>query len=75
MAAERVVAAWCSIGLLALHSAYLLWLSAALVRGLEIHNCGCFGVYWARPLGVQTLVEDAVLLLMAIGLVMSCRRA
>lgn len=64
-----------SIGLLALHSAYLLWLSAALLRGMEIQNCGCFGVYWARPLGIQTLVEEAVLLLLAVGLVVSCRRA
>lgn len=37
----------------------------ALHRGLQIANCGCFGVYWARPLTAVTLVEDALLLALA----------
>lgn len=30
--------------------------------GIAIDNCGCFGVYFARPLTPYTLVEDLVLL-------------
>src|SRR5690349_17115022 len=41
-----------------LHVAYLVWSMAALTRGLDIPNCGCFGVFWARPLTWVTLVED-----------------
>ena len=45
-----------------LHMMYLVWLAQALLRGLEIPNCGCFGVYWPRPLTWWTLVEDTLLL-------------
>ena len=53
------VAAKCLAGL---HFVYLIWLLVALLRGLNIPNCGCFGAYFARPLTVLTLVEDLVLL-------------
>ncbi len=45
----------------ALHLGFLSWAGLALARGLEIPNCGCFGVFWARPLTLGTLVEDAVM--------------
>ncbi len=48
-----------------LHLLYLAWLTRALISGYSIPNCGCFGVYWARPLSIYTLVEDLVLLIMA----------
>lgn len=51
--------------LLPLHLFYLLGLSQALLRGLNIPNCGCFGVYWGRPLTPYTLVEDLILLALA----------
>jgi hypothetical protein len=47
--------------LVALHLVYLIWLLVALLRGLNIPNCGCFGVYFPRPLTVFTLLEDLVL--------------
>ena len=53
-------------GLIAIHLAYLAWLSVAALRGLAIENCGCFGVFWPRPLTWQTFVEDAVLLALAL---------
>jgi Methylamine utilisation protein MauE len=53
------IAATC---LIALHFVYLIWLLAALLRGLHIPNCGCFGVYFPRPLTVFTLLEDLALL-------------
>ncbi len=51
-----------------LHCVFLLWASLALLRGLSIDNCGCFGVFWARPLTVWTLVEDGVLLGLCLAL-------
>jgi uncharacterized membrane protein YphA (DoxX/SURF4 family) len=54
-----------AMGLIALHLVYLLWVLIALFRGLQISNCGCFGVYFARPLTWQTPVEDIVLIAFA----------
>lgn len=54
---------WC---LVPLHLFYLAGLSQALLRGLHLNNCGCFGVYWARPLTPYSIVEDLVLLSLAV---------
>jgi uncharacterized membrane protein YphA (DoxX/SURF4 family) len=72
---ELVLAIWLAIGkrinvaaliVIALHFVYLIWLAIALARGLDIPNCGCFGVFWARPLTWFTPVEDFILLALAI---------
>jgi uncharacterized membrane protein YphA (DoxX/SURF4 family) len=72
---ELVLAIWLAIGkrinvaaliVIALHFVYLIWLAIALARGLDIPNCGCFGVFWARPLTWFTPVEDLILLALAI---------
>ncbi len=42
----------------ALHGAFTLWAMIALLRGLDIPNCGCFGVFLARPLTWGTVGED-----------------
>ncbi len=55
-----------SIFLLALHLIYLIWILLALGRGLNLPNCGCFGVYFARPLSWTTPIEDAVLIVLAV---------
>ena len=74
---ELALAAWLASGrarptaasvLILLHVGYLFWISAAAIRGLEIANCGCFGVYWPRPLTALTFVEDAVLIALAVVL-------
>jgi Methylamine utilisation protein MauE len=54
-----------TIILVALHVIYFAWLTVALLRGLDIANCGCFGVYFARPLTWFTLIEDAMLIALA----------
>lgn len=36
-----------------------------LMRGIALENCGCFGVFLARPLTWATPVEDLVLLALA----------
>jgi uncharacterized membrane protein YphA (DoxX/SURF4 family) len=71
---ELVLAIWLAMGkrikaaaliVIALHFVYLIWLAIALARGLDIPNCGCFGVFWARPLTWFTPVEDLILLALA----------
>jgi hypothetical protein len=66
----RLVAA----AVVALHVVFVLWLAAADLRGLEIENCGCFGVFWGRPLTAWTYLEDAVMLALSLGLVLALRR-
>jgi len=58
-----------------LHALYLAWLGAAWLRGLDIPNCGCFGVFLARPLTGWTLVEGTALLLAAVLLLRGARAA
>lgn len=58
-----LVGAGLAVGLhLAMISAVLITLN----RGIEVENCGCFGVFLARPLGVNTLIEDLVMLLFSV---------
>jgi hypothetical protein len=45
-----------------LHSIFTAWSAIALLRGLEILNCGCFGVFWARPLTWLTVFEDIIMI-------------
>jgi hypothetical protein len=74
---ELVLAVWlllgvetrlAALGVIALHIAYISWVGLALLRGLSLPNCGCFGVYLARPLTAFTLLEDIVLLMLAVAL-------
>jgi hypothetical protein len=53
--------------LIPIHLFYLVGLSSALLRGLNLPNCGCFGVFWPRPLTVWSIVEDVVLLSWAVA--------
>ncbi len=82
MVFELVLAFWLFTGkelrraagmLVALHLVYLVWLSFALFRGINIPNCGCFGIYFPRPLTLFTLVEDLLLLGLAIFLLTRTR--
>jgi len=59
---------WSSLLVVLLHAMYFGWLVVALARGLQLDNCGCFGVYWARPLTWYSPLEDLALLALAIGL-------
>lgn len=57
----------------ALHLAYMVWSVAALLRGLDLANCGCFGTFWARPLGLSTAIEDAALAALSAALFLGAR--
>lgn len=50
-----------ALAALAMHLAYGAWSASALLRGLNLANCGCFGVFLPRPLGWSTVAEDLVL--------------
>lgn len=68
--AELALAAWLFSGRrapgaaaasAAMHLVYAAWSGAAILRGLKLENCGCFGVFLARPLGWHTVAEDLVM--------------
>jgi hypothetical protein len=72
---ELALTGWLALGkrlsaaaicVIVLHIMYLGWLCVALLRGLRLENCGCFGVYWGRPLTWYSPLEDLALLLLAI---------
>jgi Methylamine utilisation protein MauE len=44
-----------------LHLAYAAWAASALLRGLRLPNCGCFGVFFPRRLSWSTVAEDLAL--------------
>ena len=44
---------------------YLLLALITLARGLNIPNCGCFGVFLARPLTSATVGEDALIVILS----------
>jgi uncharacterized membrane protein YphA (DoxX/SURF4 family) len=46
---------------LGFHLSYSGLAILTLYRGIAIYNCGCFGVFLARPLTWVTVVEDFVL--------------
>ena len=50
-----------ALAALVLHVVYAAWAALSLARGLRLENCGCFGVFLARPLGWTTVAEDLVL--------------
>jgi hypothetical protein len=58
----------------AVHLAYAAWLTVAILRGLKLANCGCFGVFLARPLGWGTVAEDLVMTGLSVALVALVRR-
>jgi len=52
----------------AMHAGYFVLLSASLLRGLKLENCGCFGVFLARPLTWYSPLEDAVVIAVSYSL-------
>lgn len=52
---------WAAYASLGLHAIFTLWATVSILRGLDIPNCGCFGVFFARPLDGWTILEDLVM--------------
>lgn len=58
----------------AMHAGYFVLLSSALARGLNLDNCGCFGVFLARPLRWYSPLEDLALIAVSFILLVLARR-
>jgi len=67
---EWVLAVWILAGwhlqtgaliALALNSLYTIGLIITLIRGLDLPNCGCYGVFFPQPLRWYSPLEDLVL--------------
>ncbi len=56
---------WAAFASLGLHTVFTLWATIAILRGLDIPNCGCFGVFFARPLDGWTIFEDLVMVVLS----------
>ena len=54
-----------AILLMLMHSGYVFLAAVSNLRGLNLQNCGCFGVFWGRPLTWWTVVEDLFLVLVS----------
>lgn len=65
-------AMWATI---ALNAGYFLLLTSALLRGLHLPNCGCFGVYFAEPLRWYSPLEDLAIIALALLLLRLARNA
>lgn len=39
---------------------YAGWMTVTLLRGVQLANCGCFGVYFPRPLTWMSPIEDLI---------------
>ncbi len=53
----------------AIHTGYLFLALVTLYRGIELANCGCFGVFLARPLTWMTPVEDGIIVAISVAYV------
>ena len=52
----------CAMLTILTHAGYAGLAIITNLRGLELNNCGCFGVFLARPMTWFTVIEDMVLL-------------
>jgi hypothetical protein len=82
--AELALAGWLSLGRrlrfaalssAVMHAAYGGWAGITLARGLELPNCGCFGVFLPRPLTWGTVLEDGILVMASLALAALARRS
>jgi hypothetical protein len=73
LAGWRLAAGALAAGALFLGYAGLLALT--LARGLTLDNCGCFGIFLARPLTWYSPIEDVIAAALAGVLYLAARRA
>jgi len=57
-----------------MHLLYAVWAAVSVLRGLRLANCGCFGVFWPRPLGWSTVAQDLVMTAASFALLVLARR-
>ena len=56
-----------AILLIMMHIAYTLLAIITKLRGIAIDNCGCFGIYFGRPMTWGTVIEDSILVLLSVS--------
>jgi hypothetical protein len=57
-----------------LYLIYALWMTVALLRGLDLPNCGCYGVFSPQPLRWYSPLEDLTVVGMCYALWSSGRK-
>lgn len=57
-----------ALAALMLNAGYAIWMTVSLFRGLDLPTCGCFGVFFSRPLRWYSPLEDLVLVGMCYAL-------
>lgn len=57
-----------------MHFGYVGLATISNIRGLELQNCGCFGVFWGRPLTWWTVVEDIALMALSFLFYLICKK-
>ena len=62
-----------ALAALVLYAGYALLMTLSLVRGLDLANCGCYGVFFPRPLRWYSPLEDLVLVGMCYALRITAR--
>jgi hypothetical protein len=63
-----------ALAVLVLYLVYAIWMTIALVRDLDLPNCGCYGVFFPQPLRWYSPVEDIVVAGMCYALWRSASR-
>lgn len=56
----------CGVLVTLMHIGYLALAVLTLQRGIQIKNCGCFGVFLSRPLTLTTVAEDSILVVLSL---------
>lgn len=81
---EWILAAWILSGwrlptgaflALTLNGLYAVGLIVTLVRGLDLPNCGCYGVFFPQPLRWYSPLEDLVLVGMCYALRIGAKKS
>ena len=49
-----------------MNTGYAGWMTLSLMRGLNLPNCGCFGVFFPQPLTWRSPIEDLVLVTLCV---------
>lgn len=55
-----------ALAALLLHVVFTVVTVVSNLRELDIPNCGCFGIYWARPMTWGTVVENLILTMVCV---------
>jgi len=60
---------------LVLNTTYAIWTTLSLLHGLDLPNCGCYGVFFPQPLRWYSPLEDLLLVGMCYAVWKSARKS